>query len=86
MVDGYEVLKENNYDMETGMKHEKPSAPAAPAPRRKLQRAGTDYSHVDHCMVCWDGGDLVCCDHCPCSYHPECLGMTLAEIMRMKWW
>jgi hypothetical protein len=31
------------------------------------------------CMVqvCWDGGDLVCCDGCPAAYHPECLGLSL---------
>ena len=31
-------------------------------------------------QVCWDGGDLVCCDSCPAAYHPDCLGHTMAEL------
>lgn len=34
-------------------------------------------------QVCWDGGDLVCCDNCPCAYHPECIGSTLAAMARV---
>ena len=26
-----------------------------------------------HCQVCWDGGDLTLCSHCPRSYHYDCL-------------
>ena len=37
------------------------------------QRAGRDYDHDEVCLICWDGGYLVCCDFCPASYHPECL-------------
>ena len=43
------------------------------------QVAGRDYEHQEHCQLCWDGGDLVCCDGCPFSYHPECLGYASAE-------
>ena len=25
------------------------------------------------CVVCSDGGELVCCDACPAAYHPDCI-------------
>ena len=28
---------------------------------------------LQHCQVCWDGGDLVLCSGCPRSYHYKCL-------------
>ncbi|KAG9134228.1 hypothetical protein Leryth_019166 [Lithospermum erythrorhizon] len=29
------------------------------------------------CSVCHDGGNLVLCDHCPSSYHKECVGLKV---------
>ncbi len=40
--------------------------------------------HMDVCLVCWDGGELLCCDHCPAAYHPECLGYTPAEMKQLE--
>lgn len=43
----------------------------------QLNRRGTQEGNTneDECAVCGDGGDLLCCDACPKSYHPRCLDM-----------
>eukprot|EP00879_Flechtneria_rotunda_P024265 GHRR01025716.1.p1 GENE.GHRR01025716.1~~GHRR01025716.1.p1 ORF type:complete len:461 (+),score=103.97 GHRR01025716.1:766-2148(+) len=33
-------------------------------------------SHINYCVQCRDGGDLMCCDGCPAAYHSACLGLT----------
>ena len=30
----------------------------------------------DHCLNCWDGGNLICCEWCPAAYHPKCVGLN----------
>ena len=39
----------------------------------------------DYCAVCDDGGNLIVCDGCDNSYHPECLSPPLTEIPDGKW-
>jgi hypothetical protein len=39
-------------------------------PKREKRR---EINHEEHCLVCFDGGELVCCKGCPRSYHLECL-------------
>ncbi|GLC46024.1 hypothetical protein PLESTB_001026800 [Pleodorina starrii] len=74
-VDGYQVLRDNNYTMQEGMLHypgqQRNKGPGRP---KKMQRAGVDYDHMDYCLICWDGGELLCCDHCPAAFHAACLG------------
>ena len=59
-------------------------------------RAGTDYSpshseeeseddYDEFCKVCREGGDLLCCDSCPCTYHLACVNPPLAGIPEETW-
>ncbi|KAL6616776.1 hypothetical protein ACP70R_039046 [Stipagrostis hirtigluma subsp. patula] len=48
------------------------------SPRMKT-KAGDKDSSDDACGVCADGGELLCCDSCPSTFHPECLAMKVPE-------
>lgn len=37
-------------------------------------------------QVCWDGGELVCCDVCPAAYHAECLGQDPSHLEAKQHW
>ncbi|KAK6783050.1 hypothetical protein RDI58_020846 [Solanum bulbocastanum] len=42
-------------------------------------------SYDDACMICADGGDLMCCDNCSSTYHHnKCLGMQ--EVPNGSWY
>lgn len=40
--------------------------------------------HMDHCMACKLGGDLLCCDGCTSAYHLECASLT--EVPKGRWY
>jgi hypothetical protein len=73
------VLKANMYSLQNGepsvFKKETTSKTAIALvngqqpERSKKQKAGRDFIHQDHCQLCWTGGDLLCCEYCPASYH-----------------
>ncbi|XP_063734315.1 chromodomain-helicase-DNA-binding protein 4 isoform X2 [Eleginops maclovinus] len=44
-----------------------------------------DDHHIEFCRVCKDGGELLCCDSCPSSYHIHCLNPPLPEIPNGEW-
>ena len=42
-------------------------------------------NHMEYCRVCRDGGDLLCCDRCPSSYHMHCLIPPMTIIPQDDW-
>ncbi|KAK9275952.1 hypothetical protein L1049_023227 [Liquidambar formosana] len=48
-----------------------------------VTRTGVGDQHDDACVVCSDGGQLICCDRCPSTYHHTCAGME--EVPQGAW-
>ncbi|OAY30082.2 hypothetical protein MANES_14G007252v8 [Manihot esculenta] len=44
-----------------------------------------DDGHYYECVICDNGGDLLCCDTCPCTYHLQCLNPPLESIPSGNW-
>ncbi|WAR14925.1 CHD3-like protein [Mya arenaria] len=57
------------------------SCPHCVPPSQRLKM--TD--HNEFCRVCKDGGELMCCDRCPSSYHPHCLNPPKKEVPKGEW-
>ncbi|KZV50814.1 hypothetical protein F511_09872 [Dorcoceras hygrometricum] len=43
-----------------------------------------DDLHDDACMICADGGDLLCCEKCNSTYHQACMGMK--DVPEGSWY
>jgi len=44
-----------------------------------------DDEHMEMCRTCKEGGELLCCDSCPSSYHLRCIDPPLDEIPEHEW-
>ncbi|KAJ7948986.1 protein CHROMATIN REMODELING 4 [Quillaja saponaria] len=44
-----------------------------------------DDGYYYECMVCNEGGDLLCCDTCPSTYHIQCLNPPLESVPEGNW-
>lgn len=38
---------------------------------KEARKVGRTINH-DNCDSCGEGGDLLCCDRCPCAFHLSC--------------
>ncbi|KAL8053547.1 hypothetical protein ABFS82_05G079300 [Erythranthe guttata] len=52
--------------------------------QRSGKRKGNDGYYYE-CVVCELGGELLCCDTCPRTYHLQCLDPALKNIPNGKW-
>jgi chromodomain-helicase-DNA-binding protein 4 len=57
-------------------------AAAAVAARQAKEE---DDNHMEYCRVCRDGGELLCCDRCPSSYHMHCFIPPMTVIPEDDW-
>jgi len=69
-IDGHMVSKASIED-----ERQKAAWSVASAPPKKKSKTYARF-HSEVCQLCWDGGDLFLCDHCPSAYHAACLGVS----------
>ncbi|KAL7431201.1 hypothetical protein ACHAXM_002597 [Skeletonema potamos] len=56
-----------------------------PYGRPPLPHEYDDIFNQDNCVICQEGGDLICCDRCPGSYHRLCIGLDSNKPLPERW-
>lgn len=67
----------------------KPAATETPSYYKSLKKmmAGLkQHENADECLICEEGGELLCCETCPESYHLECLGLEQSDVDGVEKW
>ena len=49
------------------------------------QDVDEEDEHMEFCRVCKEGGELLCCDSCPSSYHLACCEPPLKDVPEGSW-
>ena len=49
------------------------------------QEVDEEDEHMEFCRVCKEGGELLCCDSCPSSYHLACCEPPLKDVPDGNW-
>ncbi|XP_060541103.1 PHD finger protein 12 isoform X2 [Pantherophis guttatus] len=60
---------------------QQPPPAASSASATAAQRRSGRATNHDSCDSCKEGGDLLCCDHCPAAFHLQCCNPPLSEEM-----
>ncbi|CAG0880201.1 unnamed protein product [Cyprideis torosa] len=54
-------------------------------PPQRASDTESEDEHHEFCRICKDGGELLCCDQCPNSYHIYCLNPPLRCVPTGPW-
>eukprot|EP00117_Sycon_ciliatum_P030313 scpid13509/ scgid23933/ Chromodomain-helicase-DNA-binding protein 5; ATP-dependent helicase CHD5 len=73
-------IKETSVESSRGGTDQSASPSEAEA---EVEESEDDYD--EFCKVCREGGDLLCCDNCPCTYHMTCLNPPLKSVPEETW-
>ena len=49
------------------------------------QEVDEEDEHMEFCRICKEGGELLCCDSCPSSYHLACCEPPLKDVPEGTW-
>ena len=77
-----EIISGNEKDEQNIVEEEKNSQKQSDNSKETAidDESADDDTNEDWCLVCRDGGDLLCCDFCPNAYHLQCHIPPLNEI------